>query len=1017
MTENSKDDKDIFKKDEKQYSQPLKPSNIPQKQITEDEKVQRPHDYTEDYKKSITEFQNILDMDVGNELFVFLHMPMFIVVFTFTSYLAGRLQFGIPIFIFVAYASVCYFRRRMKRFKDSMTCLVYKQARRKKVENNWETTEWVNYIIERVWNEIEETVSIEVMKNVNPILHEKCPPGFSRLRLSRFTLGSTAPTISGICFYDREDLDVIQLDAEVSFVPLEIGKSGYNYITRRKCQTRQWNSKIILVARLGTRVKGIGVDLPIMVKDLSFSAKARIILRLTKKIPFLKELEFCFLDLPKIEFNLRPLKTVDVMDVPGLSRWINSIINSSMKKMLVNPNSIKIDLEKTDEIKSFYVGIILVSFYETNYSKAGNFIGQIEMDGQKLYHTGEKTGPMFAFNEYFYLLTENINDIIGMKVYGHGLGNDLLGETTLNVKKIRMISNVYEKLRFWKTGELIFTIDSQSSFFPITTEITNCAIVSVKIIQVVDLQFKNSTKDKVYDTYFTIIACPKIPEKKEEEVANNPFKILTSTAFFMGDAILSAGKTITSLVPGLGDESEKLLPFSKNTFFVGQTKKILESNAPKFYEKFSFFATDLKNDYVYLSLKEDDTDNIGRVEIPLKGIKNGHESWHNLKDLRSGKVKLKWKVKYINLEPKKEFKNYEKVIKVTITDVKTIYDEGVYYIVIENDDETQYVPPFCTNEFPINRIIFIPIETKPNIKFSLFKENEREDDFIGSGYLFENGEITQSVNSSPILGQILTREIHLTNDDEDAGSIFIETEESELRNYKKNQKEKDLLKIVQMKINHFDSAKDCYVEFKTDKILNRMMTRNKKLYEKMTIFIGKSQLSATFKTISGEMIGSCIVPIRNCTESVMISSEKYCEVDVRVGICDFYYYEPLERGTLALKIIKCIDLLGVDRSGLSDPYVRIFHNGNKIYKTVVKKQQLNPIFEEETIFEVFKSDIIRLEVVDYNMFEKSKLISYIEFPLYFLKEGTTSFGMSMVDAKSLRKSKAKIYCGFRFFRV
>lgn len=71
----------------------------------------------------------------------------------------------------------------------------------------------------------------------------------------------------------------------------------------------------------------------------------RIQIRLTSVLPLVKILEISFTEQPKIDFILKPLKSLDLMDMPGLSNWLNSLINGILETQLVNPNVLTINLE------------------------------------------------------------------------------------------------------------------------------------------------------------------------------------------------------------------------------------------------------------------------------------------------------------------------------------------------------------------------------------------------------------------------------------------------------------------------------------------------------------------------------------------------------------------------------------------------------------------------------------------------------------------------------------------------
>lgn len=100
---------------------------------------------------------------------------------------------------------------------------------------------------------------------------------------------------------------------ELLFVPIEIAEDASVFI--RKTSGYQWNSKIVLAARFGASLVGVGVDIPILLKGISFKGKLRVQMKLTSTLPIIKIVEISFTEHPKIDFILKPLKSLDLMDV------------------------------------------------------------------------------------------------------------------------------------------------------------------------------------------------------------------------------------------------------------------------------------------------------------------------------------------------------------------------------------------------------------------------------------------------------------------------------------------------------------------------------------------------------------------------------------------------------------------------------------------------------------------------------------------------------------------------------
>jgi Ca2+-dependent lipid-binding protein len=66
------------------------------------------------------------------------------------------------------------------------------------------------------------------------------------------------------------------------------------------------NSRIVLNTRIGRGI--VGVDVPVLVKDISFEADMKIQLQTMNGFPFIKMVSLQFPEHPHIDFNLKPLK-------------------------------------------------------------------------------------------------------------------------------------------------------------------------------------------------------------------------------------------------------------------------------------------------------------------------------------------------------------------------------------------------------------------------------------------------------------------------------------------------------------------------------------------------------------------------------------------------------------------------------------------------------------------------------------------------------------------------------------
>lgn len=92
-------------------------------------------------------------------------------------------------------------------------------------------------------------------------------------------------------------------------------------------------------------VCNFGVSLPILVHRLYFRGKVHVQVRLDDEYPFIDTLQVSLLEEPTVEFSVRPLHSVDVMDVPWISNLIRQSVNEFVHNALLDPNSLTIPIK------------------------------------------------------------------------------------------------------------------------------------------------------------------------------------------------------------------------------------------------------------------------------------------------------------------------------------------------------------------------------------------------------------------------------------------------------------------------------------------------------------------------------------------------------------------------------------------------------------------------------------------------------------------------------------------------
>ncbi|KAJ3158848.1 hypothetical protein HDU86_002536 [Geranomyces michiganensis] len=277
------------------------------------------------------------------------------------TWILTKLNFGFAWVLLILVMVGGAFRRNQKRLRRKINNELSKQLAIKKLETDAESVEWMNQFLTRFWLIFEPSLSEGIKANVDWILEANKPGFLDDLRLTTFTLGSQAPRVESIRSYPSTSDDILMMDWDLSFSPVD--EESMSKQERQTSDVR--HSKIELTARVG---KGMAsIPLPVLVTEMEFRGKARIQLKFMTAYPHIKTVDFCLLEKPVIDFNVRPLKGMDLMDTPGLSNFISDTIDYYTALYVIDPNKITIDLEQllgTSTEADKPIGVLRVSVYE-----------------------------------------------------------------------------------------------------------------------------------------------------------------------------------------------------------------------------------------------------------------------------------------------------------------------------------------------------------------------------------------------------------------------------------------------------------------------------------------------------------------------------------------------------------------------------------------------------------------------------------------------------------------------------
>ncbi|KAF9928845.1 hypothetical protein FBU30_002054, partial [Linnemannia zychae] len=354
----------------------------------------------------------------------FWHNAAALVVIPVVCYICFKLGAGfVTLVIIIAFGST-YYKNSIRRFRRNARDDITRELIRNALEDDAETTEWINNFLSKFWLIYEPVLSATVVQTVDSILVDQTPAFLDSIRLTTFTLGTKAPRVESVKAFPKTDPDVVVMDWRVSFTPTDIED-----MTPRQLRT-QINPKICLTIRVGKGV--IGAGMPILVEDMSFRGYMRFKLKLTSNFPHIKTVDFCFLEPPTIDYVLKPVGGetfgMDIAHIPGLHSFIRDQTHAILGPMMYAPNVYTLDLEQMmtgGASLTAAAGVVQFTIYNAKDLKNTELVGnsdpyvKIRLGNRpELATTAVKSDTLNPiWNETNTILVNNLNEVICMEIF------------------------------------------------------------------------------------------------------------------------------------------------------------------------------------------------------------------------------------------------------------------------------------------------------------------------------------------------------------------------------------------------------------------------------------------------------------------------------------------------------------------------------------------------------------------------------------------------------------------------
>ncbi|KAM3379121.1 hypothetical protein P3S68_011534 [Capsicum galapagoense] len=210
---------------------------------------------------------------------------------------------------------------------------------------------WLNQHFEKIWPYVDEAASELIRTSVEPVLEQYRPSILAALKFSKLTLGTVAPSFTGVSILDGDHGEII--------MELEM----------------QWDGNPNIVLDIKTLV---GVGLPIQVKNIGFTGVFRLIFKpLVAELPCFGAVCYSLRHKKNLDFTLKVVGG-DISAIPGVSDAIEGTIRDAIEDSITWPVRKIVPILPGDysDLELKPVGILQVKLIEAKELTNKDLIGK-----------------------------------------------------------------------------------------------------------------------------------------------------------------------------------------------------------------------------------------------------------------------------------------------------------------------------------------------------------------------------------------------------------------------------------------------------------------------------------------------------------------------------------------------------------------------------------------------------------------------------------------------------------------
>lgn len=376
------------------------------------------------------------------------HTMAIVAVAGLLSFAMGKFKWSLAPVFFVILLTSLYYRTSTRKYRTRIRDLVQKEFTVQDIEDDYESMEWLNLLLDTYWPIIEPTVSQMIVTQANDILatHPKIPAFITNLWIDQFTLGVKPPRIEAVKTFQNTESDVVVMDWSLSFTPHDLtdmtAKQNRNYV----------NQLVLLKLKLFKFL-----TIPIACSNVSFKINIRLRFKLMESFPHMETVNIQLIDIPDIDFIAQLLGNTifnwEIMAIPGLYPFIKIMSKKYLGPMLMSPFSLQLNIPSLLSNTNLSVGIVELTIKNATdlHTGAGDLLQtsvdpylRFEVNGKFVGKTRivrDSLNPVW--NETSYILVNSLTDPLTISVLDKRvrLKDKLFGRIEFNLNSINDSNN------------------------------------------------------------------------------------------------------------------------------------------------------------------------------------------------------------------------------------------------------------------------------------------------------------------------------------------------------------------------------------------------------------------------------------------------------------------------------------------------------------------------------------------------------------------------------------------------